>query len=485
MRIAILAVLATTACMVGGEGDELTDPTDGKADATGTCSDPKYNDGTCHLGLACNGMPDIDCFHSYASDAAAYEAQKDFGDIAPLTNPLQARARKLLDRTWDAYKQYYALGKLEEIHMAALVIDDGAVNAAVTADPDTQRQLATVFFNSGILAPEYTDDMIIGVVAHELGHMVRLHSYGDVGNSIIAYYAAGSTEPIGAVQRDQLRLRAYGTRFQDLARLGGADSRAELGGLPTGGHTMNLLLTLVEQFETSTNTTCKTNAATAREVWSTVVSEIALDESVKISATTQADAARVQTLLDACKSTVGTLQEYMNANPGSIDAAMIYSPHPELAAQNVVDAIFAATTTKRAALRALATEFQQKEGKPLGLLRYYSAEEQADDIAVRVTKKAGTMSVGAADLTRKSLGAELATECDTLRSKGMVPYGIHLNDDHHGACWRIAHAHQYAKSLGYAARATDGAEIDASEIDPFAGGEAFEPTEPPSYEMMH
>ena len=65
----LLAVVVMAGCVDAGPMEYDIDG-DGKADGNGTCEDAKYGDGTCHIDLAC-GVPDIDCFQTYASDEEA------------------------------------------------------------------------------------------------------------------------------------------------------------------------------------------------------------------------------------------------------------------------------------------------------------------------------------------------------------------------------------------------------------------------------
>jgi len=437
----LVAIASLTACVVGGPDSESSDLdlAGGKADATGTCSDAKYGDGVCHISLAC-GVPDIDCFRTFDNAAASKAWCAESGvRLIKATDPRVARARKLVDRAWAQFTARYPLGRLTSMYLPVEVVDEAEANAFVAGDEPTNKQVFAVFITAPMLSSAYTDDDILGVLAHELAHMARLHSFPEVKESVTRHYTAGTSEPIGALQVDRPTARTAVERFQAIADLIGSDMRVELGGLPTGGSQGGLFQYLLGQLMESTNATCKANARAARDLYVDLVMDRELDDSIKIYGTTQNDAETVIELLAACPD-------------------------------SAVDVVVATVAERRAALRALAAELAQK-GTPVGKLRYFSYEEQADDFSVRVTHDAGLSTVGSSAFAVKVLGAK-AAECQALRANNAVPYGD-LLDAHHGLCWRLAHMHQYKASF-----ATQAAVVidDVDDIIDHPIVEAFVPT---------
>ncbi len=443
--LASLALAASlTACVVGDAGSESADLdlAGGKADATGTCKDTKYGDGTCHIGLETTcGVADIDCYTTFENATAARSWSEDNGLALVLaSDPRGARARKLVDRAWTMFKARYPVGALSSKYLAAEVIDDPQANAFVGGNQEGNKQVFAVFIHAGLLTSRYSDDDILGAVAHELAHLARLHSFPEVQTSLTRYYNAGASEPIGALQPDRATARAAALRWKTLAEMVGSDSRIELGGLPTGGSQGDLFQYLLGSALTSTNATCKANALAARDLWVDIVTDRELDDSIAIHATTRDDAETVLELLAACPN-------------------------------NAFDALTSVVAGKRAELRALAAELASK-GTPITKLRYFSYEEQADDFSVRVTHHAGLSTVGSSGVAVKILGAN-AGECEALRANNQVPYGD-LLDPHHGMCWRLAHMHQYKASFGtQAAIHID----DADDVIEYAPIEPYVPTQ--------
>src|SRR5690349_7620047 len=86
------------------------DGEDGKADGNGTCTDPRYGDGTCHINLGC-GIPDIDCFVLPATDEDARHYLHPSYPTLPLDDPHYAKARAQVDASWALFKQHTPMGR--------------------------------------------------------------------------------------------------------------------------------------------------------------------------------------------------------------------------------------------------------------------------------------------------------------------------------------------------------------------------------------
>src|SRR4051794_22749597 len=118
---ALALCLALAGCVDALGADD--DPTGGgKSDDPGAGGDPKYGDGTCHMDLAC-GIPDIDCFQVFATDQDAYQTASSLNiSLLPPTDAHYAKARALLDKSWDLFKANTPLGKLAEQRLSLVLI---------------------------------------------------------------------------------------------------------------------------------------------------------------------------------------------------------------------------------------------------------------------------------------------------------------------------------------------------------------------------
>jgi hypothetical protein len=86
-------------------------------------------------------------------------------------------------------------------------------------------------------------------------------------------------------------------------------------------------------------------------------------------------------------------------------------------------------------------------GIDVSTLRYYTTEEQADDVAIAVLYKIGADPLALTKFLeeRYVVGADRAA-CENEIAAGEPTYGI-LSIRHHSRCWRIAHGRALASWL--------------------------------------
>src|SRR5262249_19416045 len=151
-------------------------------------ADPRYGDGTCQLSLDC-AVPDIDCIRTFDGDDAA---ARWFGELEakmaqqegrasrqtlPPSDALYVRARELVDRGWLSFRDHRPVGALYQRRPAVVVIDDPHVNAFVM--PDAGRAAFTIMVQRGLMERAAVDDQKLGVMMHELQHVIGLHVIRD------------------------------------------------------------------------------------------------------------------------------------------------------------------------------------------------------------------------------------------------------------------------------------------------------------------
>ena len=115
------------------------------------------------------------------------------------------------------------------------------------------------------------------------------------------------------------------------------------------------------------------------------------------------------------------------------DAALVAGKH-------VIDAVSALTTNRRERMRSLETTVT-----PWSAVRYFSTEEDADDVSVMVMRGAGLDTTALADMLVGMLPDAARAHCEALVTARQVrPYGIDLVDEDHadraGRCDRRAPA---------------------------------------------
>lgn len=470
----VALLLAVIGCAADGADDDRSGG-GGKADGD-TCTDPMYGDGTCQLDLAC-GIPDIDCFQTFADDAAAGAWLTTVVPSAqvPADDPRFARARALLDRAWTTYQAEAPIGLLAESRLALVLLDDPSANAWVTSNPDLGKAVLSVQVHTGIFLDSFTDDDLLGVLFHEIAHITKLHVFPDIRDRTLRFYLADGAEPVGAYQPDQAPVRDAVTRWLELAQLVGAHSTAALDDLPLGGNLDALFSIYLQQVPFA----CAPAAAGVNALYARYLPS-PLDDSLAIDATGTGEIDRALDVLGDCVAPHGqTMQGFI----ASLDAewqayvmSQFAADEQWLLPEDAFAVLTLLTSDRRGKLLAIERQLATKVGKPWSAVRYFSTEEQADDIAVTMSQVAKMAEPGVAGFMLDAL-VEFRGACEERIASGTVPYGVRLDDDHHGTCWRVAHARQLASSAGTSARQLAGP--DAQPRTPFV------PTRQPDGKPMY
>lgn len=422
-----------------------------------TCGDARYANGTCDLDLACT-VPDFDCFTTFADDATAraWYQPLDTRAIVPAEDPRTQHARAVLDRGWAEFKRLRPVGKLGELVPALVVIEDPEPNAFVTADPN--RQYATSAFavvvHTGLL--DHGDEAgQLGVMMHELQHAVALHVLPEVADRTRRYYFAPvGDEPIGRLATEDARAREAGEAARALMFDLGYFDGAAFGDVPLDGTYGIVLAQLLAELAQQAPGLCDAPAAEFQRLTNELVAVIdPLDQSVPpITGLAERTAALARDLR-ACSTQLqypmidwlawgaGVTVEAMTAQLSEAERAM-------LAEKRGFDGLLVLTGERRARLRDVKAKLLADTGHDWSELRYFSYEEDADDVSVPVLRAAGIAPTALAGYLMNFLD-DGAWECASMLENGIVPpYGQNLLDEHHGSCWRVYHVEAYAAATG-------------------------------------
>lgn len=460
----LFAVLAACA----GETADPAACEGGKCDGTGpgdVCEDPRYGDGVCQTSLSC-APPDIDCFTTFQDDASAAtfflsfeqllaaEQRRDPRALVPQSDPRFVKARALLDRGWEAFRVARPVGELASSRPALVVIEDSVANAFVIPDLATDRSAFVVHVQTGLLDTGSSDDEMLSMVMHELQHAVGLHVIGNVKHEMRTFYIAEDGEPIGREQTADARAEAAGTAWRALAKDTGMFSAVELGGLPLDGPFQSVVLRAVlENALASGPPGCVPAVAMYNQLRDELLGSqdpnsgaLAIDSTIPSRVTSTLAALRDQCLQTVTASLIDVLAVLHNKTPAEIKAQLPPEQVALIEGVHVIDAIAAIVAASRAEQRAIETRFEQETGRPWSALRYFSYEEDADDVAVLVLRAAGLVPDAAADFF---LDLAASPSCADIVASGEVPpYGIDLADEHHATCWRVDHARRFATHTG-------------------------------------
>jgi hypothetical protein len=474
MRLKLLVPLlaSVTACTTVEDDPQCSG---GKCDVDQSCDDPQYGDGTCQPSLAC-GVPDIDCFTTFDTDDAAgawfAEFEKKYAasqqraprTLVPTTDPRHAKVRELLDRGWEAFRKHRAVGELSDKRPALVLINDPVVNAFVIGDTDNQKSVFAVHVQTGLIDANAPDEANLGVMMHELQHAVGLHLIMDNGAKMRRFYFAPQNlpEPIGREQEAESRATAAGVAWRAAAETGGPFSNAELGGYPFGGD-LESMFNLVAASGAQQNPQACAHAIGLADALTTDIQKATdkLDMSLQIDLATLQS--RVNATLTALKTEclAGFTKSFFEVaafigggTPEQIEMNMAQHDRDLVTGKHIVDAIAALIADRRAAMRAAEAMFTMKTGRPWSALRYFSFEEDADDVSVTVLRAAKLDPGGNATFLLSAIPNERA-RCEQIINDGDVPpYGVDLGDEHHATCWRVGHIEQLVKQGSTAARTT-------------------------------
>jgi len=445
---AFVVACALSGCAVTDDDDPSS--TNGKADGDGTCADPLYGDGTCQIDLPC-GIPDIDCFVTFATDAeaAAWSIARYPASTVGETDPVFSKARTLLDRAWEMFRTDVPLGKLAEQRLAAVVIEDPDLNAYAMADGAPGKAGFVVQMNRGLFTHSMTDDEIIGVLLHEIAHIVKLHVVTEVKERTRRYYIASSPEQIGATTPEVERAKHAGTAWREAAGLIGIISDPALDAAPFDGN----LGALWSNYGAGT---C------SMAVWSVhAATDSITNDRLSGGYTLPSDlSARIGSALAAVRTCSGSDPKTLRAKLAELHPDWPAYLTPLLAADELalldrpyLEATLALTAKRRAELRAIEIGFTSATGAPWSALRYFSTEEEADDYAARIAARHHLATDGSAGPSLVVL-AEQRPACEAAIAAGTTPYGARLTDEHHGDCWRVMHARQIASAAATAPAST-------------------------------
>jgi hypothetical protein len=228
----VFGLLLVSGCIIGDTDDR--ECTGGKCDGDGdSCNDPRYGNGTCDLRLEC-AAPDIDCFDTFADDAAAatwfgkFEERLAEEEGRPprkfLTpaDPRWAKTRELLDRGWAAFRENRAVGELRDRRPGLVMLEDPTPNAFVAPNITFDKAGFTVMVQTGLFEFGGSDDGALGVMMHEFQHVIGLHVIGDTRDRLRKFYfASQNTEPLGRFESDDPVARRYGEAWRTLAGTAG------------------------------------------------------------------------------------------------------------------------------------------------------------------------------------------------------------------------------------------------------------------------
>jgi len=386
---------------------------------------------------------------------------KHFADspIKPLprTDALYATLEKELATMWAAFTELLPRDT-EGLAKAPFIVltDDPAVNAFAPYDPDLKVLPHAFIVNVGVFTTtngKATSAQLRGLIAHELGHHVLKHAWPDVHEKVERWYSVDTAvgDGFGWQQKDNAALRTQGHRVIESELQTGGYAITEWHGNPrVGGWLRTTLDGIHDAAAQKASETCYA-ATIARDDLRSYVATLLDDMGTlqtgprgvrtKISELSQAYVDKelactnveTDTLWTVWSKQLGVPESDLRKGTAKEYAALVDE------APSAASAIFA--LTKRLDDDVIAL------GGSVAKLRYYSVEEEADDVSINILFRSEMDANGMAlFLHDLALTNKAEKSCEAHVNAGEPAYGP-LRSAHHSTCWRVWHSRQLVKYL--------------------------------------
>jgi hypothetical protein len=301
--------------------------------------------------------------------------------------------------------------------------------------------------------PDAPQDLLAGLLAHELAHHVLKHPFDSAKAKLTRYYAANAARPFGFQNtNDDAEVRRTSLSYIVEATKGGTSSQVELQGWPVAPSTHNQLAFKLFNSAFSANPDgCSNINATLlaanvpiQKNLSNIYQHIVFPNETERTNLTNAVAAFL-TEAKRCTSMQTGFRELLKGQLAGNGKPIVDTLTPEemtivSSAATPFNAILALVENSRKKMRALEANVAKN--------RIFTEEEQADDVAVFIAQKSNiNIHSHAMYMDKVQLKSAEQIECASIRATGTEPpYGA-LSDPHHANCWRVDHGERLAKLL--------------------------------------
>jgi hypothetical protein len=368
----------------------------------------------------------------------------------PSSDPRFAKVRAALDKGWDAFKTHRPVGELGNARPGLVIVDKPQLeNAAfVIGDATHNVQPFVVMVETPALALMVDDDAVLGVMMHELQHAVGLHKLGMNFDRLRAFYTAPTgSEPLGRDQKDDANVHPIGDAWRDGAAQIGPYTDPELHGFPAGGYFLDMLGAVASSSVTEIGSQCSTPANDLESIANQLqAAHDPLDGS--LPPLTSDDATIIDTALtnfrDQCLvgQTFGVIDigaALAKITPAQFEAQLDAHDISLIKDKPFVDGLTAIVEDRRTAMTEAEAAYTAAAGQPFSQLRFFSFEEDADDVSEIVMSAAGFDPTAMSKFLAAVLPAASRSTCTSEVASGFPSYGVDLTDEHHATCWRIGH----------------------------------------------
>lgn len=377
----------------------------------------------------------------------------------------------LLTRVWTSYQNEISAAR--SLPMPQIVLYERFdPDAAICFDSETQKIPWLITATTALMLPTMTDESRMAILAHELAHALLKHPLRDVPTNTVKFYFAGSEiEPLGFQQVDDSIARSLGEHWLANAEIAGATHFPQQNHLPFGNYGNPLFpaifnTLLMSDLEKSRDPSC----INANQSWKkyqaelnstksyfdfnvyptssnlSFINQYSLDFLREIEKCPLPQRAWVDILNEAnIKAYMETTRVWYGGTVlAKVRSILITHKKTFEQAPNYALGLIVVTKELHAALAVLESDPRFSK------LRYFTIEEQADDLAIAILNdlempfgvKTWMMDTLRFMSTIPGVEDDYAAKCALLLKGGHVPpYGSFI-DMHHSACFRAFHNEQ-------------------------------------------
>lgn len=384
----------------------------------------------------------------------------------------------LLEKVWRAYQN--ELPQLADFPMPQIVLSErpDPDAAILPLNPATKKIPWLIVATTGLIDTKMSDEGLMGILAHELGHAILKHSLPRVPTSTIKFYFADERqEPLGFLQSDDSEARSLGEEWLANAAIAGNASYTEQNGLPYASYGNTIFPGVFKSIlsfdlENSTDENCVkvkeiknnySNILDSTKSWfdfdlypnsqNFVLLNLETQNFVQLISKCSLPNRKLNEILED-KNILGSLSStqlwYGDNVFGKVQSALRKFEIEFDQAKNYI--LGAIKLTKKSHLQLAAIEKDPRFKK----LRYYNMEEQADDLAIKVLAKHTPHPLAVKTWMLDTLAffsslpgvkENYVVKCTQILKRGQTPGYGPIIDMHHSPCFRAYHNEQMVEYL--------------------------------------
>ncbi len=370
---------------------------------------------------------------SLLSDFHEYFAYKIVED-----KKLEEQAQAWVDQAYLAFKALYPRFMANKDKPAFVIIESENATDIHAYFPEKyeHNHKGLMIFTTSFIASDWSEAKKLGLVSHEMSHLLFWHLDAKVNPINISY---ADKTPLSLVEAENFK------KWISLADIMGWANQKEMNGVTfrsqMGGGMQLLISNLVKSDKPKCGKELENGLGVLTErleiidgfYWDSVLTTA--EEKSQRDKETRHLLQMIRSCLQEQSSQTNSVKVNQNAT-NVLRSVDIEVPDDGLSFDGLIDL----TKRAQAKLRELA------EGFAIQKLRYYSSEDQADEAAITVIKSLGHNGSDFPDIFFTQLDEKSKKLCERAIEDDIEPPFGNLLDSHHAPCWRIYNLRKFIRS---------------------------------------